>query len=381
METIKHSNIIYMPTISALGGIETYVYEMVKKYKDLDIAVVSKTCNSLQAKRIKQYCPLYIHTDQKIECDVAIINYDTSIINYINENAKIYQCIHADYTSPIYNGRKPLNHPRITGFITITKFLQDKMKELLKTDKVIMSYNPLTVEEYKPFITLVSATRLHQNKGVGRMKELIKALERNNVDFIWYVITNDVQVIKHPNVIMIPNRLDVDKWLNQADYVVLLSDSEACSYTLNEALYRNIPIISTPLPYLEEIGVKDEINSYIVEFDCSNVDEVAKKITNIPKFIFKPLEDNYKSIFKRSKSDYEEEREMEVRVKTLIDFSDIEAGINRDRGDEFICSKERADYLVDNKAVIILEEIKEEPKKEESKKEEKPKTTKKSSKK
>ena len=29
--TIKHDNIIYMPTISALGGIETYVYELVKK--------------------------------------------------------------------------------------------------------------------------------------------------------------------------------------------------------------------------------------------------------------------------------------------------------------------------------------------------------------
>ena len=346
METIKHANIIYMPTISALGGIETYVYEMVKKYKDLDIAVVSKTCNSLQAKRIKEYCPLYIHTNQKIECDVAIINYDTSIINYISENAKIYQCIHADYTNPIYNGRKPLNHPRITGFIAITNFLQDKMKKLLKTDKVMMSYNPLTIEN-KPFITLVSATRLHKNKGVGRMKELLKALDNAKVDYIWYVITNDVQVIKHPNVIIIPNRLDVDKWLSIADYVVLLSDSEACSYTLNEALYRNIPIISTPLPYLEEIGVKDGVNSYIVEFDCSNVNEVANKITNIPKFTFKQLEDNYKCIFKRSKSNYEEEKEMEVKVKALIDFSDIEAGINRDRGDEFICSKERADYLIE----------------------------------
>ena len=30
---IRHSNIIYMPNISELGGIETYVYEMVKKYK------------------------------------------------------------------------------------------------------------------------------------------------------------------------------------------------------------------------------------------------------------------------------------------------------------------------------------------------------------
>lgn len=366
MDKIKHKNIIYMPMISALGGIETYVYELIKKYKDYDIAVVSKSCDKNQAKRIRKYCPVYIHTDQEIECDVAIINYDVSIIKYISEKAKIYQCIHADYTNAIYNGKKPPKHERITGYIAITEFLKDKIKDLLSVNNVIMSYNPLTIEE-KPFITLVSATRLHINKGVGRMKELIKALERNNIDFIWYCITNDTNVIKHPNVIMIPNRLDIDKWLKIADYVVLLSDSEACSYTLNEALYRNIPIISTPLPYLKEIGVKDNENAYIIDYDCSNVDEVAKKIMNIPKFEFKKLEDKYDKIFVKSKSNYKEEKEMKVRVKALIDFSDMEEGVNRDRGDEFICTKERADYLVENKAIEIIEII-EEPKKTSTKK-------------
>ena len=54
----------------------------------------------------------------------------------------------------------------------------------------------------------------------------------------------------------------------------------------------------------------------------------------------------------------------------------MEAGVNRDKDDEYVCTKERADFLVDHDAVIIIEEIK-----EESKKEIKPKTTKKSSKK
>ena len=51
---IKHDNIIYMPNISALGGIETYVYELVKKYSDLDIAVITKKCDPIQEKRIKK---------------------------------------------------------------------------------------------------------------------------------------------------------------------------------------------------------------------------------------------------------------------------------------------------------------------------------------
>ena len=94
---IKHANIIYMPTISPLGGIETYVYEMVKKYKDLDIAVVSKNCDLNQKARLQKYCKVYIHTNEQIECKVAIINYDQSIIQFINKDAKIYQTIHADY--------------------------------------------------------------------------------------------------------------------------------------------------------------------------------------------------------------------------------------------------------------------------------------------
>lgn len=374
---IKHKNILYMPTISELGGIETYVYEMVKKYKDLDIAVVSKTCDPLQARRIRKYCPLYIHTNQQIECDVAIINYDISIIEYISKNAKIYETIHGDYSNPIYGGRKPLTHSRITGYIAITKYLQGRVQDLLGVDNVIMSYNPLTVEENKPFITLVSATRLHKNKGVNRMKELIKALDRAKVDYIWYCITNDTEVIKHPKVIMIPNRLDVDKWLRMADYVVLLSDSEACSYTLNEALYRNIPIIATPLPYLEEIGVKDGKNGYIIDFDCKNVDEVARKIEKIPKFIFKQLEDNYRNIFAKSKSRYEEVKSMKVKVEAILDFYDMEdkedkfkdlSGQNKDGTPKresqhiWVVDKERADYLMEHNAVKIIEVLADEPK-------------------
>ena len=347
---------------------------MVKKYKDLDIAVVSKVCDKIQAQRIRKYCKLYIHTNQRIECKVAIINYDTSIIDYINKEAKIYETIHGDYSNiEVYKGKKPPTHDRITGYIAITKYLQGKVKELIHKDNVIMCYNPLTVEQEEKPLILVSATRLHKYKGVARMQKLVNALDSAGINYIWYVISNDIDVIKSPNVIFIKNRLDISKWLTQADYVVLLSDSEACSYTLNEALYRNIPIISTPLPYLKEIGVKDGVNSYIMEFDCSNVNDIVNKIQNVPKFKFEKLKDDYINIFAESKSRYEEERKMKVKVKAIIDFSfgrfnEIENLIrlsekNQDgyiyKEDIFICTKEIADYLVENNAVEIIEKIKE----------------------
>ena len=356
---IEHTNIIYMPNISALGGIETFVYEMVKKYQDLDIAVVSKYCDPKQAIRIKKYCRLYIHKDEQIKCNVAIINYDQSIINYIDDSAEIYQVIHADYTNSIY-ADKPKPHPRIKAFIAITKYLLNSMSKYLKPNNMILSYNPLTVEDNKT-IVIVSATRLHKYKGLDRMQLLVNKLDESNINYVWYVITNEDKKIKGDNVIYIQNRLDISKWLNQADYVCLLSDSEACSYTLNEALYRNIPIITTPLPYLKEIGVEDGVNAYIMNFDGSNVQHIVDNITNIPKFNFKRMEDDYNHIFKKVKSKYKEELNMDVKVRCINGFFDLEFATNRVLGDEWITKKARADVLVNwhPSLVEILEPVKE----------------------
>ena len=354
---IKHDNIIYMPTISALGGIETYVYELVKKYKYLDIAVVSKTCDELQAERIRKYCRLYIHEGQNIECKVAIINYDVGIINYINEDAKIYETIHGDYSCAIYNGKKPPTHERITGYIAITEYLQDKMKELLHRDNIIMCYNPLTIEKREKPLILVSATRLHKNKGPERMKILANSLDKAGIDYIWYAITNDMNVIDNPNIIFIKNRLDSYKWIEQADYCVLLSDSEACSYFINESLYRNVPVIVTPLPYLEEIGVKDGENAYIMDFDCKNVDYIVKNIRKVPKFEFKKLEDRYKDLFVPSKSHYKEDKKKRVWVRCIKvkGYDDTELNKHIKYNDKYLVSNfERAEFLEKNNAVRVL---------------------------
>lgn len=366
---IKHSNIIYLNYISEIGGVETFVYEMVKKYKDLDIAVVYKQGNNKQLERLKKYCRCYKHTNEEIECDVAIINYDISIIDFIKENAKIYQVVHGDYENKSYT-MKPPTHERIYKYITITNYLFDSFKKITGRENVIMSYNPLTLEDNKKLV-LFSATRLSPIKGKSRMIRLANELDKQRIDYIWYIFTNDEKAIPNENVIYMKPRLDVSYWLKQADYLVQLSDTEACSYSINEALYRNIPVIVTPLPYLKEIGVENRKNAYILEFDCSNIEDVVKNIKNIPKFEFKKLEDKYKDLLKESKSHYEEDKKMKVKVKCILKggYDDIKLKRHIDENEEYIVDFERANYLKDNNAVEILEEIKEE-KKDKFKKEE-----------
>lgn len=349
---IEHDNIFYIRDISEIGGVETFIWEMVKKYKDYDIAVVYKTANIKQLNRLKDYCRCYQHTNQKIKCKVAIINWDTSIIDFILEGADIYQTIHGDYSNPVYTWR-PLTHPRIKEYICITKHVLKTFQELMKVHNCILGYNPLEVDDSDKMLILVSATRLSKIKGKARMEALARALDLAGIKYIWYIFTNDKDAIKSDNVVYMKPRLDVGKWIAKADYVVQLSDTEACSYTINESLYRNIPVITTPLPYLEEIGVKDGINAWILKFDCSNMQHIVDNITNVPKFNFKHLEDIYDDLLSHRPSHFEEDKRMKVEVEALdtyqrFNVSDNELGYVPLPGERWEVSKERLNTLLGN---------------------------------
>lgn len=198
------------------------------------------------------------------------------------------------------------------------------------------------------------------------MKVLAKALDRAKVNYIWYVFTNDEEAIDSENVIYMKPRLDVSKWISKADYVVQLSDTEACSYTINEALYRNIPVIVTPLPYLEEIGYKDGKTGYTLEFDCSNIDDIVNKIQNKPVFKFKRLNDIYGELFTNKPSEYKEEN-MRAKVKCTNSYYDIILKRMVEKDEEQIVDIERAEYLIGLGLVELIERVEVKPEKEDKK--------------
>lgn len=353
---IEHDNIIYMSDIPNMGGTSTYVLQLVKKYKDRDIAVVYKTCEIDMIKKIKKYCITYkLSNEDKIKCKVMIINHDSTICDQVLEG-KIYMTLHADYSNEIYKGGHPDFRDRIDGYISITKGIQKWLKETCDKDSQVI-YNPLQVEDNKPII-IISATRMSNQKGGERTKILAQSLDRAGINYVWYIYTPSNDFINNPNVIFMKPRMDLERFMYMADYVAQLSDSEGLSYTINEALYRNIPVIVTPLPYLDEIGVKDGVNSYIVNFDCSNVDEVAKKIKKIPKFKFEHLDDSYDDIFTKKKSHFAEDMKENIEVECIFDgmqhgFADIETGLFRKFGDRWYVGKIRARELLENPNHLI----------------------------
>jgi len=350
---IEHDNIFYIRDLSELGGVETFTWELVKKFKDYDIAVVCKTANINQVRRMRKYCKVYRHTNEKIKCKTAIINYDVSIIDYIDDGADIYQVIHGDYENPAYKW-KPPTHERIKKYIGITKHIVESFKRITGLDNVMLGYNPLSIEDEKSLI-LISGTRLSPVKGKDRMIKLAKALDDRGIKYLWLVFTNDKKEINSPNVVYMKPRLDIGCWMDKADYLVQLSDTEACSYSINEMLYRNKPVIVTPLPYLDEIGVKDGVNAYILDFDCSNIDSVVDRIMDIPKFEFKRLKDSYDKLIVKTPSHYKEDLEKDVKVRCVKRYDDMMLNRTIEIGEEIQVDRFRAEYLQDNGVVKIIE--------------------------
>lgn len=321
---IKHDNIVYVRDISPIGGVETYVYELIKKYKDLDIAVVCRTIDNKQRKRLKEMCPVYVFHNEPIECKVAIINYDTTIIDYLpkeiwKENLKdkdprgIYQGVHADYTHPAM-GPLPQD-PRIKEYLCITEEQIDKFPLMTKATNYRLCRNPLTLEDTKKPLVICSPTRLTKEKGGDLMLELANRLDKLT-PFVWFVITTeeylDNPIFENRNVVYVKSRLDVDFYLRMADWVVLPSKCEGDSYTIREALYRGIPIVARHLKYFDEYGIKDGKNALFITED--NVDKVAERMLKPLKFTFKPIEDGYGDILIKGESHYKKE-DNKVKLK------------------------------------------------------------------
>ena len=223
---IKHKNIVYISYISELGGVETYVHEVAKKYNYLDLAVIYKEADSKQLSRLSKLCPCYKHTNQKIICNVAVINFDVSIIDYINMKAKIYCGLHCDYKfCKKFDGTEPPIHKRIYKYIALTHYIAKTFKEITGFDNIIVRSNPLTIIKEQTLL-LVSATRLSPIKGKYRMQELANALDTANINYIWIVLTNDTNKLTSPNVVFLEPKLDISCILDKADYLIQLSDSE-----------------------------------------------------------------------------------------------------------------------------------------------------------
>ena len=274
-------------------------------------------------------------------------------LGLINTDDNEYiQIIHADFKSEILQGwihSNPQSDKITTRYAVSTNNAKSYTEVTGREVKGVL-YNPIHIEDEPRVMTLVSAQRMSSEKGVTRIKTLVKMLDRAKIPYVWHIFADKPVDMESENVMFHKTTLDVRKWLKYADYTVLLSDTEGFPYTIYESLCLGTPIIVTPLLMLDELGATSK-NSIVLDFDMSNVDiqEIYKRAGTF-KFKYEPKPDGWLKLM-QGESTYEYTA---VTVRATQKYYDLVLSKAVQVDDVFDVSSERAKILIDHGFVELI---------------------------
>lgn len=367
--------ILFHSSVSKIGGIETLDYNLTKALsKKYDVLFMYNNIAPEQLERIEKFvqCEKYDKRKEYL-CDVCICNsawagYPDSVTSLRNE---YWQMIHADYNKMKETGWTYHKWKKTTRHIAVGQNVKDTFEKEYK-QKADIIYNLLDkIQETKPILKLVSATRLSSEKGYGRMITLMNMLKESGIKFRWTIFT-DLDLYKQKPIIMeeviyMKTRYDIWDYIKEADYGVQLSDTEGYSYFINECLQYGTAMLVTNFKSAYE-SVIDGVNGYILDMDLSNLDldKIVNKIPKDFKYVEKgTIKDWIKELGKPEKKEKykykphkEEPIKIEeipldgsdnefVKVRVLRPFKDSEIGYKwRTRNSEYIISTRRASEIM-----------------------------------
>ncbi len=293
--------IIYISNYNFIGGVESFVENFCKRMcKHYDITLLFDMCKHNELLfEMSEFVNIEKLDKSKIyNCDYFICStaWGQPPYDYIKATKSI-QIIHADYRHVIanwnfsYTKHKNTTHHVCVGELVAKSF---EIATPYKCDKIIYNLldntQKLKAKRKNKVLTLITVSRLSGEKGFARMLKFAELLQQNKIDYIWDVygnINNDYNnkivksfaktKVKFNGVIRNPMPL-----INQADYLVQLSDTEGFAYSVYEALQCNTPCIITPFASGNE-QIENGVNGYIVPFDLKDID-FCRIINKIPTF-------------------------------------------------------------------------------------------------
>ena len=250
-----------------IGGIETFIYNfcrnMCHKYK---IAVLYDVMNEEQIKRLETFAIVaQNNTKRRVMCDSLIINRVFDKIPSNIEYKQSIQMVHAcedccDYDLPADRDR----------MIFVSDTAKKSWGDYFADCEVI--HNMTFPYDTESPLLLVTASRLDTpEKGQARMLALARMLNEKKIPYLWLYFSNARLNGCPENMIHMNPTLDIKGYISKADYLVQLSDSESFCYSIVEALELGTPVITTPIPVLDELGVNVD-NSYIYPFENDDFD-------------------------------------------------------------------------------------------------------------
>lgn len=381
--------ILYHNNLLKFGGVDTFVYNFVKKMsKFYDILFLYSTADIENLERIKKIVNTEKYdSTKKYICEICICasawgEYPESVVA---QSGRYIQMVHADYVRAREVNFTYNKWHKTTEHVGVSEHVCKIFKKLYPKEKITRIYNILDeIQETKPILKLISATRVSKEKGYERMLKLAQELKKAGIKFRWTIFTDLELYNKKPFnleeiVYMKPSHNFFD-YIVEADYGVQLSDTEGYSYFINECLEYGTPVLCTNFPSAYE-SIEDGKNGYILDMQLSNLN-INKIVNNIPNnftykekctekdwinFFNKKIERKKKDMFKViAKQNYNDK--MPELIEEIID-KEIQYNANGSaaisEGDIYIINDaDRAKQIEESGLAVVMEVIE---KKEETK--------------
>ena len=383
----KKSIIFYQSNFCTIGGVETMAYNWcwwLRNY--FDITVLYCSGDLTRIGKMKKLVNVEKYDDNKeYKCDIFIRN---SVWGKIPQNINAKRMIeirHANYkylldNNLLYSQYKDMGIKEIVG---CGEFVSKMSNEVLHDNPTTIKNILLPKKDTEKILKLISCTRIDYAKGWNRMLKLMQMMRDNKIKFEWNIFTDNPQNCGYEEVHFYKARYDIWDYIANADYTVLLSDSEGLPYTVQESLLYKVPCIVTDVGGCIEL-IEDGVNGYVVPLDMKFDVNKIRKIPKCKEYDNHALEDWLKYLEYDGEDiskeeiikSYKEEKEMQVRVEALAKFKgvrDAERNVMPVEGEIWVTSIERAEMLEQNGYVRILKEVEpKEEKKAEKTEEEKP---------
>lgn len=348
---IKTQVVIYCASMQKIGGIETWLYYWCQNmYKLYDIMVVFKdNMDGRQIQRLSEIVQVIKLNNRLIECDTLINTRITDAIPEEIKAKKIIQMVHGCYSALFCCDIQPERDK-----VVFVSQAAANTYENVPNYEVIHNFTYPTKPNKCLF--LITASRFTREKGGDRMIKLANALRSAGIEFIWFVFSHqDTKLID--GMVKLPETLNIKDYIAKCDYLVQLSDSEGFGYSIVEALELGVPVITTPVEVLEELGFQEGKDGYIVPFDMENIDaERFKKIPK-PKFVWdnERIKERWIEMLGKSEptGDYLKQGNM-VKVEIIENYSDLELGRDMKIGEVVLMRKARANLIIGCGKGVIL---------------------------
>ena len=346
---IKTQICLYKHHINEIGGIESFIYYFVRNMAEYyDITILYDLGESRQIARLRPYVRV-VH-DKHVVCDTLIMN---SIMDDIPKNVSYKKCIQMVHCCKVHEN---WTIPDRDLTVNVSKISRNSFR-----NKGEVIHNMTYKDDVKKSLLLVTASRVDSSvKGAKRMIQLANLLNQYKIPFVWLYFSNKEIQDCPKNLIRMDSTLDIRGWMQKADYVVQLSDVEAYCYTIVEALELGIPVITTPIDVLPEIGFKEFEHGFIVPYNMDLSFDDIQDIYNA-EFDFNYENDTEDSIAKwrkilgnkKPKHDYVYD-DSDKKVVVIIPYRDIQLNRFVEKNEILMVKKDRAEELEKRGLIEIL---------------------------